>query len=126
MPVKTPKITRLIKDIKKLKKLKKWIKKNDGKVPGTKKGDVTFKNREGKLAKTDANGKPIEYTEYDVNPTPSGARRDAERLVKTKLSYLSSIIPKKVSSKFRPTPSVVLSPKKTVPRFFVLLFKFFL
>ena len=68
--------------LKKLKKLKKWIKNNSGKVPGTKKGDVTFKNREGKLPKTDANGKPISYKEYDVNSTPAGQRRDAERLVK--------------------------------------------
>ncbi len=69
--------------LKKLKKLKKWIKKNKGKIPGTKKGDVEFKNREGKLPKTDADGKPITYKEYDINPAPpKGQTRGTERMVK--------------------------------------------
>ncbi|WP_378187392.1 DUF6443 domain-containing protein [Aquimarina sp. W85] len=69
--------------LKKLKKLKKWLKKNNGKkIPGTKKGGVTFKNREGNLPKTDANGKPVTYKEYDVNPAPkAGQTRGTERMV---------------------------------------------
>lgn len=69
--------------LKKLKKLRKWLKKNKGKkIPGTKKGGVTFKNREGNLPKTDANGKPITYKEYDINPAPkAGQTRGAERMV---------------------------------------------
>jgi guanyl-specific ribonuclease Sa len=73
--------------LKKLKKLKQWIFKNNGaKIPGTKKGGVEFKNdaRGGgqSLPKTDANGKPITYKEYDVNPAPAaGQTRGAERMV---------------------------------------------
>lgn len=69
--------------LKKLKKLFKWVKKNGGKrIPGTKKGGVNFKNREGNLPKTDADGKPITYKEYDINPAPkAGQNRGAERMV---------------------------------------------
>ena len=69
--------------LKKLKKLFKWVKKNGGKkIPGTKKGGVDFKNREGNLPKTDANGNPVTYKEYDVNPAPkAGQNRGAERMV---------------------------------------------
>jgi len=72
-----------VNKIKKLKKLRDWVKKNGGKkIPGTKKGGVTFKNKKGNLPKTDANGKPITYKEYDVNPAPGpGQNRGAERMV---------------------------------------------
>ncbi len=73
--------------LKKLKKLKKWLKKNNGKkIPGTKKGGGKFAN-DGRgsgqtLPKTDANGKPITYKEYDVNPAPTGGKnRGVERMV---------------------------------------------
>ncbi len=68
--------------LKHLKKLKKWIKANPGKkLPGTKKGAATFKNREGKLPTKGKDGKPVSYQEYDVNSTPAGKTRDAERMV---------------------------------------------
>lgn len=73
--------------LKKLKQLKKWVDKNEGtKIPGTKKGGGIFKNdgREGGevLPRKDANGKPITYREYDVNPTPkAGQNRGTERMV---------------------------------------------
>jgi guanyl-specific ribonuclease Sa len=47
--------------------------------PGTK-GGGEFKNREGFLPSTDASGKPIIYTKWDVNPKGDGAR-DSERIV---------------------------------------------
>lgn len=73
--------------LNKLKKLKKWVKKNNGKqIPGTKKGGVKFDN-DGRgngqvLPQKDANGKPITYKEYDINPAPSaGQTRGKERMV---------------------------------------------
>ena len=33
------------------------------------------------MPKTDANGKPITYREWDVNPSQPGVNRGAERLV---------------------------------------------
>jgi guanyl-specific ribonuclease Sa len=72
--------------LKHLKNLKKWISSNPGqKIPGTKKGGGAFDN-DGRgggqvLPKKDANGKPITYKEYDVNPTAAGKTRDAERMV---------------------------------------------
>ena len=73
-----------VNKLKKLKKLKKWLKKNDGKkIPGTKKGNVTFGNRQGKLPKTDADGNPITNKEYDITPAPAAGRnRGAERIVR--------------------------------------------
>ncbi|WP_062053188.1 RHS repeat-associated core domain-containing protein [Aquimarina longa] len=75
--------------LKKLKKLARWAKKrvNRGKkIPGTKKGGVPWENdgRDGGaiLPKKDANGKPITYTEYDINKAPQhGATRGKERMV---------------------------------------------
>ena len=68
--------------LKRLKKLRKVIKKDPTKkIPGTRKGGVEFKNREGKLPSKGKDGKPITYKEYDVNPTPAGKGRDAERMV---------------------------------------------
>jgi ribonuclease T1 len=49
-------------------------------VPGGK-GGRCFENREGKLPKTDKDGKPIDYKEWDVNPQKAGQPRDAERIV---------------------------------------------
>lgn len=49
-------------------------------APGTRGGD-TFRNREGRLPKRSANGKPITYKEWDVNPKERGRGRDAERIV---------------------------------------------
>ncbi|MEZ0350836.1 ribonuclease domain-containing protein [Mycobacterium sp. pR1184] len=48
-------------------------------TPGTK-GGGKFENKEGFLPATDASGKPIIYTKWDVNPKGDGAR-DAERIV---------------------------------------------
>ena len=73
--------------LKKLRGLKKWVKTNKGKkIPGTKKGGVTFSNdsRGGGqvLPKKDANGNPITYKEYDINSAPKpGQTRGAERMV---------------------------------------------
>jgi RHS repeat-associated protein len=73
--------------LKKLKTFIRWIKKNGGqKLPGTAKGGAEFKNdgRGGTktLPKTDSKGKPITYTEYDINPTPKhGNTRGEERIV---------------------------------------------
>ncbi|WP_456442072.1 RHS repeat-associated core domain-containing protein, partial [Psychroserpens sp.] len=69
--------------LKKLKKFARWLKKNKGKkIPGTKQGGGQFKNKEGNLPKTDANGKEVTYQKYDVNPAPQhGATRGTERMV---------------------------------------------
>lgn len=48
-------------------------------APGTK-GGGKFENREGFLPPTDASGKPIVYTKWDVNPKGDAAR-DPERTV---------------------------------------------
>ena len=70
--------------LKKLKKLAKIIKKKpSSKLPGTKKGSGKFGNNQGKLPGKDANGNPVTYQEYDVNPTPAGQGRDAERFVRS-------------------------------------------
>jgi hypothetical protein len=52
-----------------------------GQSAGTKAGG-TYKNSNGALPMTDANGKPITYQEFDVNNKLPGANRDAERFVK--------------------------------------------
>lgn len=49
-------------------------------APGTRGGD-TFRNREGNLPATSANGRRITYKEWDVNPKERGRGRDAERIV---------------------------------------------
>ena len=73
--------------LKRLRKLKEWVENNKGKkIPGTKKGGVTFEN-DGRgggqvLPKKDADGNPITYKEYDINPTPKpGQTRGRERMV---------------------------------------------
>ena len=68
--------------LKQLKKIAKWVRKNIGKkFPGTKKGGGIWHNRDNDLPTHDKNGNPITYSEYDVNPTPKGSTRDAERIV---------------------------------------------
>lgn len=51
---------------------------NDG--SGTQ-GGRNFGNNEGRLPKTDAQGKRAKYTEWDVNVKKSGRGRDAERII---------------------------------------------
>lgn len=45
------------------------------------KGGAVFANRDGVLAASDANGKPITYRVWDVNIKQPGKPRDAERIV---------------------------------------------
>ncbi len=45
------------------------------------KGGRKFENREDKLPKTDPDGNPIDYREWDINPRQPGVNRGAERLV---------------------------------------------
>ena len=58
--------------------------KNGAARPGYK-GNGTYKNdgRDGEqvLDKTDINGKPITYKEYDVHPYQKGVNRGTERVV---------------------------------------------
>lgn len=49
-------------------------------APGTRGGD-RFGNRENRLPGRDANGGPITYQEWDVNPKQRNRSRDAERIV---------------------------------------------
>jgi guanyl-specific ribonuclease Sa len=51
---------------------------NDG--SGTK-GGTTWSNRDGTLPKTDSNGNPIHYQEWDVNRKQPGISRNSERIV---------------------------------------------
>jgi guanyl-specific ribonuclease Sa len=44
-------------------------------------GGREFQNREGVLPRRDADGDPIRYREWDVNPKISGVNRGPERLV---------------------------------------------
>ncbi|WP_296685318.1 ribonuclease domain-containing protein [Treponema sp. UBA3813] len=59
--------------------------KETGNPPNGYKGGRTFQNRGGDgyqtLPKTDSNGNPINYKEWDVNPHIQGQNRGAERLV---------------------------------------------
>lgn len=62
----------------------KYVREN-GKAPSGYKGGRTFEN-DGrglgqKLPEMDANGNPIKYQEWDVNPYTKGVNRGAERLV---------------------------------------------
>ena len=52
-----------------------------GEAPEGYEGGREFQNREGKLPTTDANGYPIKYQEYDVNPRQPGVNRGGERVV---------------------------------------------
>jgi RHS repeat-associated protein len=52
-----------------------------GEAPEGYEGGREFQNREGKLPSTDANGNPIKYQEYDVNPRQPGVNRGGERVV---------------------------------------------
>ena len=62
------------------------VKANGGQPPEGYKGGKTFENdgRGGgqKLPTEDANGKPIEYKEYDVKPYQKGVNRGPERIVR--------------------------------------------
>ncbi|WP_291079903.1 ribonuclease domain-containing protein [Dietzia sp. UBA5065] len=49
-------------------------------APGTRGGD-RFGNRERLLPRAAADGSPVAYREWDVNPKPRGGGRDAERIV---------------------------------------------
>ncbi|MFT3716700.1 MAG: ribonuclease domain-containing protein [Gordonia sp. (in: high G+C Gram-positive bacteria)] len=49
-------------------------------APGTS-GGRTFRNNEGRLPSTGANGKPLTFQEWDVNAKKSGQGRDAERII---------------------------------------------
>ncbi|MFC8046570.1 ribonuclease domain-containing protein [Nocardia sp. NPDC057353] len=49
-------------------------------APGTKGGE-RWQNREGNLPRTGADGRPVTYQEWDVNPKQRNRSRDAERIV---------------------------------------------
>lgn len=49
-------------------------------APGTQGGRI-FRNNEGKLPRTDAAGRPMQYQEWDVNAKAPGHGRDAERII---------------------------------------------
>lgn len=49
-------------------------------APGTR-GGGTFRNNEGLLPATDADGQPMTFQEWDVNPKAPNRGRDAERIV---------------------------------------------
>ena len=49
-------------------------------APGTS-GGRTFRNNEGLLPATGANGQPLRFQEWDVNRKKSGQGRDAERII---------------------------------------------
>jgi RHS repeat-associated protein len=53
----------------------------NGSAPNGQQGGSTFENREGRLPQNDANGKPIQYKEWDTSPKQPGANRGAERVV---------------------------------------------
>jgi len=52
-----------------------------GQAPPGQQGGRQFMNNEGNLPSTDANGNPIKYQEWDVNPKQPGVNRGGERLV---------------------------------------------
>jgi ribonuclease T1 len=58
----------------------RFLDEHHGPPPGYE-GGRTFHNAEGLLPKTDAEGRPIHYREWDVNPKLPGVNRGAERLV---------------------------------------------
>lgn len=58
----------------------KYIKANNEAMDGYV-GGREFKNRERQLPERDAQGKPIDYQEWDVNPKVDGRDRGAERIV---------------------------------------------
>lgn len=49
-------------------------------APGTR-GGQTFRNNEGRLPATGADGARLRFQEWDVNPKERGRGRDAERIV---------------------------------------------
>ena len=57
-----------------------WKGNYNGQTLGTKAGAI-YKNLTGYLPKTDANGRPITYREFDVNNRKPGVKRDSERFV---------------------------------------------
>jgi ribonuclease T1 len=58
-----------------------YVQSHHGHAPKGYEGGREFKNWDAKLAKTDPDGKPITYHEYDVNPHKSHINRGTERLV---------------------------------------------
>jgi dienelactone hydrolase len=52
-----------------------------GEAPKGNEGGRTFGNFEGHLPKRDADGRPVKYREWDVNPLQAGVNRGAERLI---------------------------------------------
>lgn len=52
-----------------------------GRAPQGYVGGRTFSNRERHLPRTDRDGKPVRYREWDVNPKVRGKNRGPERLV---------------------------------------------
>ena len=74
--------------LKQLKKMARYVRgqKGNTKIPGTAQGGIPWANdgREGGkvLPRKDSKGRPITYTEYDINPAPQhGAGRGKERIV---------------------------------------------
>jgi ribonuclease T1 len=65
---------------KKVYDVLKYIKAN-GRAPEGYVGGRDFQNRERRLPRSDTQGKPIKYQEWDVNPKVRGVNRGAERLV---------------------------------------------
>ncbi len=65
---------------KKVYDVLRYIKAN-GRAPEGYVGGREFQNRERRLPRSDAQGKPIKYQEWDVNPKIRGVNRGAERLV---------------------------------------------
>ena len=53
----------------------------NGRAPEGYVGGREFQNRERRLPRSDTQGKPIKYQEWDVNPKIRGVNRGAERLV---------------------------------------------
>lgn len=57
------------------------IESRGGLAPSGYRGRTKFGNNEKILPKTDSNGSPVTYREYDVNPYQKGVNRGAERIV---------------------------------------------
>ena len=57
-----------------------WKGNVSGQSAGTKAGG-NYNNENGRLPKTDSNGNPIEYKEWDINNKQPGKARDGERFV---------------------------------------------
>ena len=57
-----------------------YVEENGSPMQGYK-GGQAFKNSERLLPETDANGVPIKYREYDVNPLVKNVNRGTERVV---------------------------------------------